>query len=290
MKKKREQVMNTKGKNAIRLIFVLSVTAATITTPVLSIQFASREDAARFFAIEQQRWQERNERIKSAFSNDDDVALKKEIVDLCNRIALRGTQSGVLQDIMCDYEVPPKKTLQVLREMIRDGLSTLEEVSDIRHEHALNELFVVTELLYVLPESEETLALIQECLQSKNQYVRARVENIVERQTYKHMADLNYTNVAQIKTTEQPQPSATTKTPAVVRQETNVIQEPVQSPVVVEKTQTNRVPVTDTQLPPDPDKASSPKTTPSKLPLLIGIIATAGAIMAWCCFRKRKRI
>ena len=82
---------------------------------------------------------------------------------------------------------------------------------------------------------------------------------------------------------------------AIVEQETNAVQEvtaeTVQPPVGVGKTQANRVPVIGTQPPPDPDKpAEQPKTTPWKLPLLIGIIATAGATMAWCCFRKRKRI
>jgi len=57
--------------------------------------------------------------------------------------------------------------------------------------------------------------------------------------------------------------------------------EPVQPPVTIEQTQPVNVPVPDPQPPPEP------KATPWKLPLLIGLIATAGAITAWRFFRKK---
>jgi len=77
---------------------------------------------------------------------------------------------------------------------------------------------------------------------------------------------------------------------AIAEQRTNATQEATagttQPPAGVEKTQTNRVPVTGTQSSPDPDNPPEPKTTPWKIALLIGLIATAGAIMAWR-FRKK---
>jgi len=67
--------------------------------------------------------------------------------------------------------------------------------------------------------------------------------------------------------------------------ETNTVQEatpePIQPPVTIEQTQSVNVPAPDPQPPPEP------QTTPWKLPLLIGLIATAGAITAWRYFRKK---
>ena len=39
--------------------------------------------------------------------------------------------------------------------------------------------------------------------------------------------------------------------------------------------------------PSEPDTPPEPQTTPWKIPLLIGITATAGVVMAWRCFRKK---
>ena len=78
--------------------------------------------------------------------------------------------------------------------------------------------------------------------------------------------------------------------PAVVRQETNAVQaattKTTWSFFGAKKTPSNRTPVTGGQSPTDPPE---PKTTPWKLPLLLGIIAIAGAITAWRYFRKKTR-
>jgi len=77
---------------------------------------------------------------------------------------------------------------------------------------------------------------------------------------------------------------------AVEEQETNAVQEATtgtsQPPVGVGKTQTNRVPVTGGK---SPTESAEAENTPWKLPLLIGLIAFAGAITAWRYFRKKTR-
>jgi len=79
-------------------------------------------------------------------------------------------------------------------------------------------------------------------------------------------------------------------TQAIAEQETNAVQEAtagaVQLPVAIEKTQTNRVPVTATQ--PQKNEPDETKSIPWKIPLLIGIFIF-GCVTVWCCFRKRKR-
>ena len=89
----------------------------------------------------------------------------------------------------------------------------------------------------------------------------------------------------------QPKP-----TPPVDGQKTNAVQaataEPVPPPVGTAKVTPSRVPSATTQPPakPDnPDNPADPKTTPWKIPLLIGIVAIIGALAAWRCFRKKAK-
>jgi len=81
---------------------------------------------------------------------------------------------------------------------------------------------------------------------------------------------------------------------AIAEQETNAVQEAtsetvetVQPSVGVEKTQTNRVPVTATQ--PQKNEPAETKSTPWKIALLLGVFIF-GCVVAWRCFRKKKRI
>ena len=78
-------------------------------------------------------------------------------------------------------------------------------------------------------------------------------------------------------------------TPAVVRPETNAVQEAtagaVQSPAGTQKVTPSRIPVTGTQPSSEPDET---KNTPWQLLLLIGIIAIS-TIMAWRYFRKKEK-
>ena len=83
--------------------------------------------------------------------------------------------------------------------------------------------------------------------------------------------------------------------PPVNGQKTNAVQETTagvtQPPSAVEKTPPGRVPVTTVQPPakPDnPDNPADPKTTPWKIPLLIGLTAIIGVLAAWRCFRKKR--
>ena len=77
---------------------------------------------------------------------------------------------------------------------------------------------------------------------------------------------------------------------AIKEQETNAVQEatvePVQPTAVIETVTLERVPMTSTQPPTEPDAPAKGKTTPWKLLLLVGV-AAVGAIMAWRCFRKK---
>ena len=77
---------------------------------------------------------------------------------------------------------------------------------------------------------------------------------------------------------------------SVAEQETNAVQGAtagaIQPPAGVGKTPPNSVPVTTTQPTANPDNPAETKTTPWKLPLLVGIAAVLGAMAAWRCFRK----
>jgi hypothetical protein len=79
---------------------------------------------------------------------------------------------------------------------------------------------------------------------------------------------------------------------AIAQQETNTVQEAtagaIQPPASVGETPPNSVPAITAQPTANPDNPADPKTTPWKIPLLIGIVAIIGAMAAWRCFRKGK--
>ena len=74
-------------------------------------------------------------------------------------------------------------------------------------------------------------------------------------------------------------------------QETNTVQGATagtaQLPASVGKTPSNSLPVTTTQPTAKPDNPAETKTTPWKLPLLVGIAAIIGTMAAWRCFRRK---
>jgi hypothetical protein len=73
---------------------------------------------------------------------------------------------------------------------------------------------------------------------------------------------------------------------------TNAVQaataETVQPPAGTAKATPNRVPKATAQSPTEPDNPAEPKTTPWKIPLLVGILAVLGATAAWRSFGKRR--
>jgi len=260
----------------------LGVIAITTATSVLSIQFTSREAAAKHLAEERQRWQEKKARVITALGNDDNDALKKEIYTPSSLINTGGSKHEELQGFMRDCKIPPERVLKILEKTIREGLSVLEEIPDVWHGQPYNDVVIGVELLDALPESEETLALIKECLQSKNLHVRNRVENIVEWQTRKRRNALELalrTNTVQVVTPEPVQPSATT------------IPTTDSSSAVSPSNQTkqpNEIP--DNAVSKDNEFQDEPvgeKSVLWQLPLLIAMLVIGGSVVTWRCFARK---
>ena len=81
-------------------------------------------------------------------------------------------------------------------------------------------------------------------------------------------------------------------TQAIKEQETNAVQEatvePVQPTAVIETVTRERVPTANTPPSTETDAPAKGKTTPWKLPLLVGV-AVVGVMAAWRCFRKKMK-
>ena len=60
----------------------------------------------------------------------------------------------------------------------------------------------------------------------------------------------------------------------------------IQPPASIGKTPSNSVPAVTAQPPAEPDNPAGAKTTPWKIPLLVGVLAIVGVMLARRCFRK----
>ena len=268
---------------------MLSAVIVATATPVLSLIFRDEEAMFKYDAEQAQKWKETVERTKEALKNNDDNALRREIFQLYGWIEPAGSQPVRLMRLMRDCGIPPEKVLDVLGKAIRKALLAMDKTPDERRVH--NHIDFGIELLYALPESEEILALIKECLQSKNPHVRANVEKTVEwhtrRETRKEVEqtlkliieyEAKINAMAQASSPEPSQPPEATAATATV--------ENTLPPADTVETPSSNVPATTTQPPSEPDAT---KSVPWKLPLLIGIIVIGGAVAAWCRLKGKNR-
>ena len=265
---------------------MLSAVIVATAMPALSLYFSDEEAMRRYDAEAAKDWKEKKERTKNALKNNDDDALKGEIFAICEMLPVRDSPA-ILMGLMHECEIPPEKVLDILGKAIREDLLAMNKTPDARSGY--HRIIWGIELLYALPESEENLALIKECLQSKNPHVRARVERDVERYTRQERRkkleqtlkliieyEAKANAMVQASSPEPDQPPEATAATATV--------ENILSADTGEKPSGN-APATATQPPPEPDAT---KNAPWKLPLLIGIVVL-GVIAAWCRLKGKNR-
>ena len=192
-------------KKRLRLI-TLGI-SVTLATPVLS-SYLDNDSELRAMKQEAQEWQEKVERTKKALKDNDDAILKEEIFNIDCISEGAGCKPEKLKKLMRQCEIPSAKVLKILSEMIRDGLPVLDENRDLWSGRPYIDVLFAVELLEAVRGPEAT-ALIEKCLQSKNQHIRDRVANIIEWQTRTREVDLKGTNIVQTVTPKPIQPITT---------------------------------------------------------------------------------
>ena len=158
---------------------MLGVVVVTTAIPVLS-SFTGAEGHARIKEQQEQAWKEQVERTKQALKDNDDMALKAELLDVSFMMGTSINLSSSLPRLMRDCEIPPEKIQEVLGKTIRENLPILKGTSDAGKGCAYNEIRSALALLEIIPGAD-TLALLRECALSNNEDIRRNALRTYER-------------------------------------------------------------------------------------------------------------
>jgi len=154
----------------------LSAIAITMTTPVLSLEFANEEAAAAFFKEAERGLQIIQKNMEKGIT--DDAALK-EAIRLIFEMDSIENPIVYTQALSKKLEVPDKRMTNILEAMIRDKLLAIEKEKAASVSLGVGELFP---LLKTFPDYD-MLPILKECALSKDgrirQFTRQTAEKII---------------------------------------------------------------------------------------------------------------
>ena len=157
----------------MRLTTLIIITTM-VSMPILSQDWTSDEAMEAHFIEQSKILNAIMERAKKALANNDDEALKNEIFEIAyNIIGYAGADVDVFRGFIKDdiHGIPPKRAEKVLHDTIRKSLLDLFNENNEKRLRAQNDLYLAIDFLEALP-SAETIALLSECIQSKNETIR----------------------------------------------------------------------------------------------------------------------
>ena len=154
----------------------LSAIAITMTTPVLSLEFANEEAATAFFKEAERGLQIIQKNMEKGIT--DDAALK-EAIRLIFEMDSIENPIVYTQALSKKLEVPDKRMTNILEAMIRDKLLAIEKEKAASVSLGVGELFP---LLKTFPDYD-MLPILKECALSKDgrirQFTRQTAEKII---------------------------------------------------------------------------------------------------------------
>ena len=246
----------------MKKLLITLVMATIATTTVLSLEFVDAAAAGAHFE-EIAKWlKEKSEGIQKALVENDDEALKKEIFELGYMV---GDDAGIeietLKKIVEDLKIPYDRVLKILKKTIHEYLSALSDKDVSKRGLFLNKIFVAIRVLEAIPGTE-TLAFLEECLQSQDHNIR-----IVAMRSYNAI------------TGETREPTSEPVIPPSITRTDTLQSEPPPPVVLDEMKQTNQGTLSEQPV----------KSSPNKnilMLIVIVLLAVIGGLVIW---RKNKK-
>ena len=161
-------------KKSLTLV-TANIIAVFATTHVLSLEFASEEDADAYFAAEERAWQKIHENIKEGVT--DDIKIKEAILSSFEMGSMpESSIEGAIVNVkksMNEAGIPQERQIKILDIIVRENLSFIN-VNINNHDACIMPKTYILDSLKMLEsfQNYNLVPLLQECFKSNNDYVR----------------------------------------------------------------------------------------------------------------------